>query len=240
MMTISNRDSFVKIDSQVEFLDGNPHTRFFDPDTVDEMMIKNETMLFNCDVDHAWKYGNSITRRFLNCLPKDWVHADLVVDSRVHMLMPGWYPCIPGWHHDDVPRTGPNGQPNYGEGQDRSEHIIMLANADIAPTEFAIGKAEFRKVPDDQVVYDQWHKDVEWCINYSHLDPIWAPNLTLVKFNDRTWHRGTAARKNGWRFFIRASRYYDKDGNPIARRNPRTNEIRRNAQVYMSALNAGW
>ena len=27
-----------------------------------------------------------------------------VVDVKVHMLMPGAYPCIPGWHLDFVPR----------------------------------------------------------------------------------------------------------------------------------------
>ena len=55
-----------------------------------------------------------------------------------------------------------------------------------------------------------------------------------------TWHRGTPAVANGWRFFIRASRYYNASGEPIARRNPRTNELRRQVQVYMSAENAGW
>lgn len=27
-----------------------------------------------------------------------------VVDSKIHMLMPGQYPCIPNWHYDMVPR----------------------------------------------------------------------------------------------------------------------------------------
>lgn len=46
--------------------------------------------------------------------------------------------------------------------------------------------------------------------------------------------------KNGWRFFIRFSRYFDCDGNVIARRNPRTNELRRQVQVYLDNVNAGW
>lgn len=29
---------------------------------------------------------------------------DYVVDVKVHMLMPGEYPCIPNWHRDFVPR----------------------------------------------------------------------------------------------------------------------------------------
>jgi len=29
---------------------------------------------------------------------------DYVVDVKIHMLMPGEYPCIPNWHTDFVPR----------------------------------------------------------------------------------------------------------------------------------------
>lgn len=28
------------------------------------------------------------------------------VDAKVHMLMPGQYPCIPNWHYDFTPRDG--------------------------------------------------------------------------------------------------------------------------------------
>lgn len=29
---------------------------------------------------------------------------DYVIDIKVHMLMPGQYPCVPGWHCDFIPR----------------------------------------------------------------------------------------------------------------------------------------
>lgn len=66
--------------------------------------IKNEPMFFNCDLDFAWDNGGNITRSFISNLPYDWQDEGIVFDSRVHMLMPGWYPAIPGFHHDDVPR----------------------------------------------------------------------------------------------------------------------------------------
>ena len=28
-----------------------------------------------------------------------------VWDVKVHMLMPGQYPCIPNWHYDNIPRV---------------------------------------------------------------------------------------------------------------------------------------
>lgn len=31
--------------------------------------------------------------------------SDFIWDVKVHMLMPGQYPCIPNWHYDNVPRV---------------------------------------------------------------------------------------------------------------------------------------
>lgn len=30
---------------------------------------------------------------------------DYIWDVKVHMLMPGQYPCIPNWHYDNIPRV---------------------------------------------------------------------------------------------------------------------------------------
>lgn len=32
-------------------------------------------------------------------------HHDFTWDVKVHMLMPGQFPCIPNWHYDNVPRV---------------------------------------------------------------------------------------------------------------------------------------
>jgi hypothetical protein len=202
--------------------------------------IKNEPMLFNCDFQGAAGQGGPLTLEFLSLLPAGWQEVPIVVDSRVHMLMPGWYPCIPGWHHDDVPRTRSDGQPNYGPGQFRSEHITALVNGDVCPTLFALGRSRFLEPPIGSVVYEQWHHEVQRRIWEGVLDQHPAPSNRLIWFDDRTWHRGQSAISNGWRFFIRASRYYGPDGNPVPRGNPRTNEVRRQVQVYLENVNAGW
>ncbi len=227
------------IDSQISLVPGAPMREY----RVDA--IKNEPMLFNCSMDGAYHLGGDITKAFIARLPEDWRTVPLVIDSRVHMLMPGWYPCIPGWHHDDVPRTRSDGQPNYDEGQNRSEHIMLLINGDICPTEFALGVEDFKEPKLGRTIYSDWHQEIEArddVMNWPHipLTRVSAPSGRLIRFNDRTWHRGTAAVANGWRFFIRASRYYDPDGNTIPRGNPRTNEVRKQVQVYMEAPNAGW
>lgn len=205
-----------------------------------DMVVKNEPMLFNNDIFGAYANGGTITHSFLNRLPDAWKHSPLTIDSRVHMLMPGWYPCIPGWHHDDVPRDREDGQPDYVSPGDRAEHIMMLVNAHLAPTEFAEGDHNFEVPPVGQVIYEMWHPLVQKMVERKMLNLVVAENQALIHFNDRTWHRGVAATGNGWRFFIRASRYFDKDGNVIPRRNTRTNEVRKQVQVYMSAENAGW
>lgn len=223
------------IDSQVKTLDACLGART-------QHAIKNEPMLFNCDHHHAHLSGGPITRDFLGLLPEDWRNSDvpLVIDSRSHMLMPGWYPCIPGWHHDDVPRTRVDGQPNYGPGQPRSRHIIALVGGEICPTEFALGLASFVEPAIGRTIYEDWHPQVDALVRNGALTSFHAPSNQLIEFDDRTWHRGTAAVGNGWRFFIRASRYFDPTGAVIERGNERTNEVRKQAQVYMSALEAGW
>lgn len=115
--------------------------------------IKNEPMFFNSDFQFAYENGGEITKAFLNALPDNWKVRDLVFDSRVHMLMPGWYPAIPGWHHDDVPRapipTGQHfitaGQPDYDNPRYRSEHIMGLVNADVCPTQFIVGECPMKE-----------------------------------------------------------------------------------------------
>lgn len=203
--------------------------------------IKNEKMFFNCDLKFAYDNGGPITRSFIMNLPEDWNKDEVVFDSRVHMLMPGWYPAIPGFHHDDVPRpdipVGQHfitaGQPDYDNPRYKSEHILGLVNADVCPTHFATGTAEFKEVADGDLIYRQWHKEVLQHIEEGNLKLWEAPDRTLLQFDADTWHTGQKAHGNGWRWFGRVSRNTD-------RTKKITNEIRVNAQVYLEFPMEGW
>ncbi|ASU00384.1 hypothetical protein [Aeromonas phage AS-yj] len=203
--------------------------------------IKNEPMFFNCDLAFAINHGGPITRSFIAKLPEEWQYGDVVFDSRVHMLMPGWYPAIPGYHHDDVPRpdipVGQHfitaGQPDYDNPRYMSEHILGLVNGDICPTHFAVGEAEFSQVPDGELIYRQWHKEVLEKIDNGELVLHTAPDRTLLQFDWQTWHTGSKTVGNGWRWFGRVSRNTD-------RVKKISNEIRRNAQVYLEFPMEGW
>jgi hypothetical protein len=197
----------------------------------DVATIKSEPMFFNCSLDFAYGYGGKITRAFIDALPTYWQRDDVVFDSRVHMLMKGWYPCIPGWHHDDVPRSTPNGQPNYIDPEYRSDHVLGLVNAEVAPTEFAEGTIDL-EVPED-MIYKKWHPQVEEAVRMGNLKLHKAKSGTLYAFDYETFHQGTRAVKDGWRWFARVS-------NNTHRSLHITNEIRSQVQVYMEFPMEGW
>lgn len=203
--------------------------------------IKKETMFFNSDFEFAYRNGGKITRSFLANLPAEWKEQPLVFDSRVHMLMPGWYPAIPGWHHDDVPRaeipTGQHfitaGQPDYDNPKYKSEHIMGLLNADVCPTAFALGECEMPAIPEGELIYRNWHQEVEKLLNEGKLKKEHIKNGELVYFNWQTFHTGEKATTNGWRWFGRVSRNTD-------RLKKVTNEVRVNCQVYLEFPMEGW
>lgn len=203
-------------------------------------IVKNEPMFFSADLSFAIDNGGPITRAFLEALPDDFrINDTAYIDSRVHMLMPGWFPCIPGWHHDDVPRNGPNGQPNYVDPPYRTRHVMALVNAGVAPTEFLEGTVT---VPDPDyesasAIYKQWDDAIEDSLKWrgNELRPGYdrtrAQDRVMYEFDCDTFHRGTAAVTTGWRWFGRVS---------IGRQRNAPSEIRRQVQVYMPTINAGW
>lgn len=208
--------------------------------------IPNEVMVRSMELDRfagvvkdsisAEAIGRGLSEHF-------WNHSEFwSIDSRVHMLMEGMFPCIPGWHHDDVQRTRADKQPNY-EDELRCEHAIFLLNAHVAPTEFALGTAGFKPWRGKGSMYGQWHDEVEQHISNGVLERVQCPDSQWVYFNDRTWHTGVQSPVSfGHRLFIRIGMNYRMiDGEKVYVQPPsRANEIRRNAQVYMPTPAQGW
>jgi hypothetical protein len=160
-----------------------------------ESEIKKEPMFFNSDYQFAFDNGGEITKAFLSALPNEW-KDNVVFDSRVHMLMPGWYPAIPGWHHDDVPRpeipTGQHfitaGQPDYDNPRYKAEHIMALVNAEICPTKFVLGECEMPAIPEGELIYRKWHEEVKQLIADNKVQVVDAPNKQLIFFDWQCFH----------------------------------------------------
>lgn len=202
----------------------------------DDSLIENEPMLYRADLKFAVENGGLITKQFLNRLIETgWldIQENIYIDSRSHMLMKGWYPCIPGWHHDDVPRSRKDGQPNYNDESYFAEHAIMLLNAGIAPTEFITGEFQLPDAEEGKILYKEWDARVE---HLTRISPDLYPktktrNNIIYFFDARTFHQGTPATHFGWRYFIRATKHSLVSAE---------NKIRKNANVYLPEPFAGW
>ncbi len=157
------------------------------------------------------------------------------------MLMNGWYPAIPGFHHDDVPRPPiPGGQhfltapqPDYDTTRYFSEHIVGLLNAEICPTQFAIGKCVMPAIAEGGLIYREWHKEVIRLLECGELESVMAASGKMYHFNWQTFHQCTKAVGSGWRWFIRLTRNSDTVKSPM-------NEIRKQVQVYLEFPMEGW
>lgn len=196
-------------------------------------VIKHEPMLFAASYSFAEANGGPLTKSFLySLIDKDIPLDDLIIDTRVHMLMKGWFPCIPGWHHDDVIRTRQDGQPDYDHPNAlKPEHIVCVVDGGTGSmTEFISSELTMTEVPVDKVVYKEWNSE----INNDRINDVsiqTIKNGEILQFNTETFHRGVSAVGNGFRWFCRAS--FNSTRTPA-------NEIRQNANVYMSNLNEGW
>jgi hypothetical protein len=156
-------------------------------------------------------------------------------------LMPGWFPAIPGYHHDDVPRPAipvgqhfiTAGQPDYDSPRYLAEHVMGLVNGDVCPTRFALGRCTMPAIPEGELIYRAWHQEVVRLMASGDLETYDCPSGVLLGFNWQTFHSGTKARSNGWRWFCRVSRNTE-------RVKMVTNEIRHQAQVYLEFPMEGW
>lgn len=187
--------------------------------------IKNETMYFRS----TWDFINSnnptpIIRAFQSQLPGEFLLKEALIDVKVHMLFPNMYPCIPGWHLDDVPRTRVDKQPDHVNPIYKSRHCAMIVG-DASRTQFMNGNLSLPEYPDGsgRVIYKEWDKRVNTYHNFGHT---WVhqvyPNW-IYEFNWQTFHRGMPATHRGWRWFGRVT--IDSELEP-------RNEIRKQANVY--------
>ena len=205
--------------------------------------IKNEPMLFSCDADFAYKNGGPLTIEFLDQLAESQQTPldNLIIDSRSHMLMPNWYPCIPGWHLDDVDRSvRADGQPDHVNPSYKPQHFMRIIG-DCSRTSFLCGSISLPDVPDGQLntetvcpessIYEYWHKLIEEKVKTRRALEVPVQEGSIIVFDWQSFHKGNPATKNGWRWFIRASA---KSKRPIV------NEIRKQTQVYLAAPFEGW
>lgn len=192
--------------------------------------LSTEPMVFGASLFFAYDRGGEITKKALFQMEeqaiKDGFNPDeMIIDTRVNMVMPGMYPSIPGWHCDDVPRTDDSGgQPDLGMVSDDCVHYMMLIS-DTGATRTEFVYKPFECDIDDADVWASLNTAVE----EAQPKTMMVPERKVVRFNQTAIHRASMAKTSGWRFFIRGT-----IGGP---RKP-VDRMRTQVQVYITKL--GW
>jgi hypothetical protein len=199
---------------------------------IENFDIKKFPQLYRCDMEFAKAQGNEELNKILSKFKLSGKYKYVSIDSRTHMLMEGMFPCIPGWHCDDFYRTAELGnQPdlkNVHKVAPAVHHMLILG--DNSKTEFTTADVDaddpvkiLEQEGKDKPVYLYYDKMLEEYAADSELPTVHVEPATIYTFGPTAFHRGQAATKNGWRFFIRVT-----ESN---HRNPK-NEIRYQTQVY--------
>lgn len=209
------------------------------PGTFGVENMKYEPMIFSGDLDWSRKNGGKLTNHVLDHvmpqvhnfygteIPK---HLNFVVDTRVNMLMKGYYPSIPGWHCDDV-RRGTTGQPEPSLNTPDVQHFMVLLSTStavqegVSGTEFVSNKRTYNLDPQNV-----WHSLDQSVNKDEDKKTRFIKAGEVVRFDQAAIHRASPANSNGWRFFFRLS---------VTHRKP-ANEIRQQVQVYIDLNNVGW
>ena len=204
--------------------------------TTDE--IKNEPMLFGADWSFAIMEGGPITQSIMKELHsaicfdnkvQGCIHDgyNFIIDTRVTMTMKGYYPSIPGFHTDWVPR-GKDGQPDLTQIDDNVIHYMCLLS-DVEShtcTEFVIDEPELEfDYSSDDAIWTQLDKQ----INAGNYRTRFLEPNTIISFDQNSIHRASPTVTPGWRFFFRAS---------LLKKKP-ANEIRNQVQIY-APIGMGW
>jgi hypothetical protein len=200
---------------------------------ITEDVIKRTPQLYRYSADKAINdFEDVIIHSFIKKCNMDigtsFGYKYTSLDTRVHMLKPGMYPCIGGWHCDDFYRDETTGQPLLNNIDEVCPQVhYMCTIGDTALPQFFI--SDLTAKIDRNNVY----KSLQKRLPEKDLETwdIYQPKSgEIVKIGPSAIHRGIAADKSAWRLFMRLT--YSK--HRFAK-----NEIRTQTQVYLTNMD-GW
>lgn len=200
----------------------------------DQTEVKNTPGLFNASLEDALVYGGDLTRAALSAMKLRGDRKYILVDVKVHMLMPGMYPAIPGWHTDGVPRV--DGKPDiFKQNRQRSPLFHLLVTGEGCLTDFASGPIEL-EVPDqpDSKLYEMVSEQMFAYTDSGDVMVERIPSCEVVEWDWWALHTAVPATKREWRYLIRVT---ETDYRP-----PKTDlrdVLKRQEQVYVPEA-FGW
>lgn len=166
------------------------------------------------------------------------IPQDFEIDIKVHMLMPGQFPCIPNWHCDNVPRCPLTGATSYVRAEEAyvsGEPPMFLWVSGTPCTRFLARPIQKKGwTPDNHGELAAFIRKVEADTPDSQAVTCLIKPQTFYSMDRLTPHQGTAAQEHTWRVFMRLTH---KDCLPDR---PKTTVLRRHSQVYLDSANFGW
>jgi hypothetical protein len=214
--------------------------RSIEPPPVDE--LKSTFGLWNASLDDAVRYGGPVTRDALQAMNLRHDRKHVVVDTKVHMLLPGMSPANGGWHTDGAPRDAsknpqaaglPDIRSQEGDPRPNRYHLLVTGNGCLTrfidrPIEVPIPagpSSDLYRIMSDFVAAQ---------VAQTPSLSVAVPSCTVVEFDWWDIHAGVVAADGEWRFLIRVCEtdYYEP------RRDLRQ-VIRLQTQVY-APDNLGW
>lgn len=216
-------------------------------DTPSQDAIENTFNLRQVSLEDAARYGGRITREALGAMNFHGDRKYIVVDTKVHFLLPGMYPSIPGWHTDGVPR-GESLRPD-GKGapqvwaMERTDisqpryHLLVTGASNNCQTVFLDGPIELNTVDlvrgGTQDLYANMTRMVNEAVKNGQ--GTFSPDEgVVVEWDWWTVHTAQKAGTSGWRYLIRVT-----ETDYIKPRTSPSDFIRTQNNVY-SPIEYGW
>jgi hypothetical protein len=199
--------------------------------------IKNEPMIYGGSWDWCLDNAGPLTRGIMDTIEADMLNQSLrhtamgyhpVIDTKSVMLMPGHYPCIPGWHCDGVIRKDRSAQPDLTTLAEDVQHYICCI-ADNKNTQCTEIMHDPIDIPDEQINENAVWASVDEYVNEHTRHSFMLQSGQIARISRSTLHRGPQATVRGWRYFFRLSFYHM----------PVKNQIRNQVQVYADPA-LGW
>lgn len=201
--------------------------------------IENSLNLRQVSLEDAVRYGGSITRNALGLLNLHGDRKNIVVDTKVHFLMKGMCPAIPGWHNDGVPRLDNNSGEavlsGMMDGSFTEPRYHLLVTGTICPTRFLLDPIGFEdyELLDGGAgnLYTNMSDIVESDYRGEYLD---TEDSVMYEWGWKNIHTAQVANARGWRYLIRVTEtdYIEPRTNPA-------DFIRTQNNVY-TPTNFGW
>lgn len=176
--------------------------------------IENSLNLRQVSLEDAVRYGGSITRAALGAMNFRGDRKNIIVDTKVHFLMPGMAPSIPGWHTDGVPRgesldPAGSGEPvvsamESGEVTEPIYHLLVTGSH--APTAFA-DRPFYFDVDDlsGRDLYKGMTEHVDSMLEAGDMGLFYSHPSRVLTWDWWTVHSATMATGRGWRYLIRVT-----------------------------------